>query len=573
MLYLPSLGHGFVWDDTYFLVDTPYLRDAELWWRQVMEPLFVSRNYFRPLPLLAFVAETRLGGGSPFLFHLANVALHAANVTLVVLLARALAPRATGAACAAGLLFAVHPALVENVCWISDRFDLMMTFFLLAALLCERRLSRVSVRAAAVSVLFLLALLSKETAVVMLALLPLWQFVRVDGAPLDGLRGWWARGDAAVWAALPLTLGGYLLLRHAALGYLYVNDSQITAGDALQHLLLIGKTVGWYVSLAAWPFGRMAPVHPTVTPVALDDVGAWLGLATALAASGLIVYALARKPALRPTALAGAMALAALAPVSNLVPLTIGDNLVHDRYLILPIAFVCLAGFLAWREVPRAIAAAPLLAWGSACAIAVAMLVPRWQDNLSLWSWAYARSPASHIATDNYVAALVNAGRNDETVDVARTVLALTPDAPNVTQNLALALARLGRYDEAANHARRAIELFESHDAMGRLNAAEAWNLLGYIQLQQGEGNAAQRSLTQAIAAMPRLSRPHYNLALLHYDRGEWTAGDAELAIAVRYAPPALAAAFRRLGAERKRAAAGKTSTVSRQSTPRIARL
>ena len=54
MLYLPSLSHGFVWDDTYFLTDLPLLRDPELWWRQLSEPLFVSRNYFRPLPLAAF---------------------------------------------------------------------------------------------------------------------------------------------------------------------------------------------------------------------------------------------------------------------------------------------------------------------------------------------------------------------------------------------------------------------------------------------------------------------------------------------------------------------------------------
>ena len=108
MLYLPTLSHGFVWDDTYFLTDLPFLRDPDLWWRQIGEPLFVSRNYFRPLPLLTFVVEARLGGLDPFLFHLTNIMLHAANTTLVVLLTRAVVPAGVVAAAIAGLLFAIH---------------------------------------------------------------------------------------------------------------------------------------------------------------------------------------------------------------------------------------------------------------------------------------------------------------------------------------------------------------------------------------------------------------------------------------------------------------------------------
>jgi tetratricopeptide (TPR) repeat protein len=554
MLYLPSLSHGFVWDDTYFLTDLPLLRDPELWWQQLSEPLFVSRNYFRPLPLAAFGFEARLGGLNPFVFHFVNVLLHAANTTLVVLLARALIP-AGGAAALAGLLFAIHPALVENVAWISDRFDLMMALFILLALACEQRVSHPTLRAASVGVLFLLALLCKETAVVLLVLVPLWQAMR--RATETNWRQWLpalrANGDHRVWVALLLALLAYLALRYMALGYFYQNDSAMARGTGLQHLLLMGKTLAWYAVLALWPFGQMLPVHPAQTPVPAGDPVAWLGLAGLVMAGASMAWLLLRRPQARRPVLAGAMALAALAPVSNLVPLTIGDNLVHDRYLMLPVAFLSLALVMAWgvRRRPM-LAVVTAGAWMAAALVTVVGLVPRWESNLTLWTWAYAHQPDSRIARENYVAALVNANRNEETVAVARKLLALGPEVPETTHNLALALARLGQYAEAERVALRAVELYPASGPKGRLDVSEAYNLLGYIHLKQGRSGAAEQALRQSIALAPYLTRPHYNLALLLFERGDLEEGDRELAFAVRYGNPELAEAHQRLGNEAK---------------------
>lgn len=557
MLYLPSLSHGFVWDDTYFLTDLPLLRDPDLWWRQIGEPLFVSRNYFRPLPLAMFAFEARWGGLDPFVFHFVNVLLHAANTTLVVLLVRTAIP-SVAAAATAGLLFAVHPALVENVAWISDRFDLAMAFFILLALVCDRRLAGPSARAATAAVLFVLALLCKETAVMLLALMPLWQALRGRaGGPLPAeWRGAWSRADVGVWGAMLLALVAYLALRYGALGYLYQNDSAMARGSALQHLLLIGKTVGWYLALAAWPFGMTLPVHPVQTPLPVDDPGAWVGLA-GIAAAGIVLAVLLRLPRWRRPALAAGMALVALAPVSNLVPLTIGDNLIHDRYLILPVAFLVLALVLAWdaRRRPFAVAL-PAAVWAAAAAASVVALLPHWESNLTLWSWAYSVRPASRIASENYVAALVNTNRHEETIAAAEAVLAVRPDVRSTVHNLALALARLGRYDEAERAVRRAIDLQSGGGAKDHLDMSEAQNLLGYICLRQGRIAEAERALRLSIALTPYLTRPHYNLAVLLYQRGEQAEGDRELAFAERYGAPELAEAHRRFGSEAKARAA-----------------
>jgi len=568
MLYLPALAHGFVWDDNDFLTDLPYLRDPELWLQQVFQPLFVSQNYFRPLPLLSFVAEARLSGLDPFVFHFTNLLLHAANTTLVVLLVRAALPAGVAAmtAAAAGLLFAVHPALVENVAWISDRFDLLMVFFVLLALLCDSRLHRPFLRAAAVGSAFLLALLSKESAVVLLVLLPLWQGLRHSAN--TGWRPWqrdaWPRADVTVWLALLLSLAAYLAMRQIALDNFYQHDSEMAEGSHLQHLLLIGKTVGWYAALAIWPFGQLGPVHPARTPVALGDPAAWLGLAGMLAVGLALAYALIRSPLARRPAIAAVMALVALAPVANLVPLTIGDNLVHDRYLMLSIAFIVLALALAWEATGRRrLIALPALVWSVAAALTVAALLPHWQSNLTLWHWAYEMEPTSRIARENKVAALVNAQRFEETVSVARQVLAANPDIASTTHNLALALAQLGNDVEGERMARQAIFLFQERyesdrarmsGKTERMDISPSYNLLGLIQFRQGRYREAEQSLRQSIALTPYLTHPHYNLALLHYEHGDWSAGDRELGVAVRYGTTNQARAYQRFGGEKKRA-------------------
>lgn len=556
MSYLPTLKNGFVWDDSYFITDLPYLRDPALWWQHIREPLFVSQNYFRPLPLVTFFLEAQITPLNAAIFHLSNLLLHALNTTLVVLLAKTMVAKERRQESlrplVAGLLFGLHPALIETVSWISDRFDLMMASFLLSALLCDATLRHDRWRTTLIGLLFFFALLCKETAIVFVALLPLWQATRQVGIGVtwrESLRKT-ASESWPAWAALLIALVIYLTMRHQALGGFYRSDTLIAPGTVLQHVLLTAKTLGWYFVLLCWPFGQIAPVHPASTPIALNDVWAWLGLTAVVTMLGITRIVLRRAPR---AGLLICAALVALAPVGNLLPLTIGDNIVHDRYLLLPLVFAAL--LMATLPIAhfRTAVTMGIGLWTAMSLTTIILVVPFWASNLSLWGWALAQAPQSNIARGNLVSALLDSGHPGEALAQSREIVATTPDNAIAIYDMALALMRLGRNEEAKKYCELSLKHFGAGDNKGRMDVAEAWNLLGFLSMRAGDMDNAEKSLREAARLMPYLTRPHFNLAMVNYERGRIDEGDEEIAFALRYDSPTLAFSHR-LHACKKRA-------------------
>jgi tetratricopeptide (TPR) repeat protein len=551
--YLPTLAHGFVWDDTYFLRDTPYLRDPSLWWQALSEPLFVSRNYFRPLPLLMFVMEAAFGNSSAFVFHLVNVLLHAINTTLLVILARGLLPadrRGFWLASAAGLLFALHPALVESVSWISDRFDLLMTFFILMALCVEQRSYRG--RDILLALCLLGALLSKETGVMLLLMLPLWQILQRMMVGEGLATAWHACIDRrGMWLGLVAVVAIYLALRLNAIGFLYRGDSQILSGNVLTHLLLIGKTVGMYALLLLFPFGMTSPVHPVSTPLPLSDVGAWIGLGVSI----LMLLVVLRSLYLgRPVAMLALLALVALAPVANLLPLTIGDNFAHDRYLILPVAFTALAVARALYSCHYRWPSIGMSCWLAAAAVSVVLTVPHWAGDTSLWQWAYRKHPDSEIASVNYLTTLIGTEKYADAIVQANEsgLLYSAVHGRSVRHTIAYAHFQLGRLSEAERDIKSVLDIPSGGDALSRYNTSSALNLLAQIQMQQGRWAAAEANVRESMRVTPALWKSHYLLALVFYKRNDEAMAEKELALALRYALPAQRDAINREAVDRR---------------------
>ena len=147
----------------------------------------------RPFPALSYQITALGGTVSPFLHHLLNVLIHAANGLLVMAIARRAAGLAGPAAMFAGLVFVLLPVHAESVAWITGRVDSMPALFYLAAFLAYVVYrERLSTRAYFVSLtLFFVALFTKQNTITMVATLagydvivrrrpvvPVWAFLR-----------------------------------------------------------------------------------------------------------------------------------------------------------------------------------------------------------------------------------------------------------------------------------------------------------------------------------------------------------------------------------------------------------
>ena len=191
LVYREAASGYFFEDDFQWLAGTLTYRPSSVF------SLFDRSHFYRPVIELYFWSATRLFGGSPELFHLVNVALHAANGVLLFFLARLIAGSDRFGFVAA-LFFVVMPGYVEAVAWVGALAEPIGAFFgcfAVSALLMYRRRGPALWRVLSVTA-FLLALLTHESSVVFLPILVLADWAADDRKTLVP-RSRTAWGDAA----------------------------------------------------------------------------------------------------------------------------------------------------------------------------------------------------------------------------------------------------------------------------------------------------------------------------------------------------------------------------------------
>ena len=536
VVYWPGRENGFIWDDLSYLVHSPAFRDPAQWKEALFNPP-TGEAVFRPLTLLSFAAQLWAGQTDPAPFHVANFLIHALNVILVTLLAYRMigrnSPAGVGAASVllCGLVYGLHPALTEPVLWIAGRFDLLMAMFLLLALLVDHALPAASWRRAlGVSLLFLVALLFKETAVGFLLALPLMHLAADRGpGPLRlSAATRVLASNRRVYAGLLLALGAYLLLRLAVLGP-YLGMDRVMArydsiGPPLQRVSVVVASLTQYLMETVWIAGDFAPNRALPLPV--DGLSAALAAVTV---AGVVILAWG---ALRFTAAGRAPGglvlafLAALVPVSNIVPApTYADELqIASRYLTFPLVFACLAlatlpPMLAMRHAGAVklfwIAAG---VWTIASGVIVRTTIPMWKDEGTFFRWAIARSgPTSwRYLYINLGAHYLRAGDLSPARDAFMRAAEFQPKSAALASiawyNVGNAEAKLGNAEQAARGFRVALS-FDPDNVYARAGLAE-------IERTQGRAGRAAALLEEAFERMRAAGRVHPDRGLLHLRLG-----------------------------------------------------
>jgi len=451
-------GHEFLtWDDRQHIHGNPHLNPVS--WRSLAGiwtgpywGLYVPASYTF-FAAEALIAQRPLPGGAgysfdPMVFHLGNLALHIACVLLVFGVLRRLF-RHDGAACAGALLFALHPAQVESVAWISEtRGVLCAMFCLLAVWFCVRPVAAADSRTSAAicytaaTAAFLLALLSKPAAAVLPLMIGVIEIVLLHrpaqrvllrmGPWLVVSAGWIVltksqQPDTLLWFVPPFWARGLL------------------AGDALAFYA--------YKLLAPLQFG---PDYGRTPAWVMEQW--WFYVAWLLPAVLLGALAVARGRRLWLTA--AALFVIWLLPVLGLVPFDFQRiSSVADRYLYLAMLgpAVALGGFLAarWNRCSVGATAAVLCLLG----VFSFVQVSHWHDDDALFAHAVRINPDSVMANHNLGFALARQGRLVEATARYLKVLDVDPHHAESQLGLGVALLELGNLEQAEKHLGKAARL------------------------------------------------------------------------------------------------------------------
>ncbi|MEE9543822.1 MAG: tetratricopeptide repeat protein [Thermodesulfobacteriota bacterium] len=432
-LYLLTLANGFVYDDNFVVLDNPLIRGGapigDIFFKNVWSFFGEDNkaNFFRPLQLLLYRAEYSLFGLTPWPWHLMNLLLHALNAVLVFLIAVIILPSASVGEgtqrpggylrgfppIVAALVFAFHPVNVEPVAWVSSVSDLLFTFFLLLGFyfyISKKPLKGEGVgvfdpRFLLALVAFFLALLGKETAMVFIPLIFLYD--------LSSFKAQKGSGEGFKWTPyIPFILAAslYMLLRTYALGGL-VQKETVDIG-AFKALINIFPLFFAYIGKLVLPV-NLSVIYSLEYAEKFSDPATLTGLLVSIAFIILFIYY--RKRVAPSTALS--LIALPLLPILYIPVISTGGF--SERYLYLStVGFGLFLGYVFVRgtcEITLRYRAAGtkrvrLLTRLAAVSIAILLAlylagtvqrIGVWKDDLTLWLDALENSPKSAIAHYN----------------------------------------------------------------------------------------------------------------------------------------------------------------------------
>ena len=503
-IYAQTASHGYVaYDDDQYVYENPWVKAgltaSNLAWAFTT---FFYANW-HPLTWISYMLDVSLFGLSPGPQHVVNVALHLAS-TLLLFLALGRATRQPWRCALVAALFAVHPLRVESVAWISERKDVLSTFFEMLTLLLYFRYAAApgARKYLAVAGAFALSLLAKPMAVtfpLVLLLLDFWPLRRLDWPPAPAAVRRLVLEKAPL---LAMSAVASVLTFLAQKGYGAVVSltrlpfSERAANAAIAYVAYIGK--------ALWP-SRLAVLYPTQPP---DAAAAFLAVLILAAISAAAWRWIGER---RYLAVGWLWYVGMLAPVIGLVQ--VGIQSMADRYTYVPMVGLSIAlvwtaaDWLEGRPALRQAAAAASVIGLLALAAVAYRQTTYWSSSRALFEHTLAVTGPNPIIENNLGVVSGREGKSAEAMALYRAALASSPDYAEAHANLGHELLKAGHIEEAGPEIRKALALSP--------NLAFAEGDLGILLAARSQYDDARRHIERSLSLAPGSADNESNLCFV----------------------------------------------------------
>ncbi|MFA5271003.1 MAG: tetratricopeptide repeat protein [Candidatus Omnitrophota bacterium] len=517
--FLPSLKNGFVnWDDDIYVLRNPSIR--VLSWVNIRTIFFSSfvANY-QPLTILSYLFDYQFFKLNPFWYHGVNLLLHLLNCLLVFWLIYMLDGNMVIAALTS-LLFGIHPLHVESVAWVSERKDVLYSFFFLGAAifylyyLRERKSIKYYYYAL---LFFFFSLLSKSMAVTLPGILLLFDYLRRRIPDKSIII------DKIPFFILSVIFGGIAIFSQHTNGSLIYEGSR----SLLQVCSLVSHEITFYLTKIFLPL-KLSCLYPYYGG---SDFMYFFIFLTLIA--GLIIVLFISRKHSRKLMFGSAFFLITLLPVLQLIPM--GETIVSDRYVYISSIgiFYCLSAGLMWlytKKIKYAYLKNSLLiimftgvmlwliflTWNR-CKV--------WRDGISLWTDVLVNYPNATTAYNNRGKVFFARGEFekaksdfDHTISLDAQYYRRNKEKGYFFYNINLA----DMYNTAGKHA-QAIELLEKAIQKDHAHMYDYYSVLAVSYAYAGNAAKAVQLLEEAIqSSLVDKTACYYNLGIIYRNNGSY---------------------------------------------------
>lgn len=541
IVYFNSLCNPFIWDDVGLIVKNPVIKSpsnfTSLFEHGLFEHAVSDVNVYRPIQALSYTIDYSVYGLNPIGYHFGNIILHTLNAIFLFFIFK----RHTldvKVPLIATLLFIIHPIHTQAVTYISGRADLLMSFFILASfwLYIKSRANINDIAFLTSLLLFVLALLSKEAAIIFPCVLFIYHILFLKGT---------SKRLLILFLVVALC---YIFLRLTALSFGGPNLFQCSV-NLSKRMLTFTKVFWVYIGILILPFNlhmeRTISVSKSISE--LTTSGSIIGLLIIAAT----IIALRKNKFLLFSIL---WSFIFLIPVSGIVPL---NAILAEHWLYLPsFGFFIVLAYLLNKLFKRKKILALILLVGLVLFYSFLTIKrnSEWSNPEEFYKQILAYNPNSFRALNNLAVLYFDTEQFEKAIDGFKKVLEIKPDDFHAFHNLGMAYAQIGQKDLAKEYYGKAIKvnpkdtstyynLANLYREEGDLNQAIyfykksidvnpnyyfAYNNLANIYSEQRDYQKAIEFYKKAIKINPDYTIARYNLGAVYFKKSDLKAAYEE---------------------------------------------
>ncbi|MBF0517485.1 MAG: tetratricopeptide repeat protein [Nitrospirae bacterium] len=497
IVFLPVYGFEFVsFDDAIHITNNPHVQNGltvdGIKWAFTTT---IEGNWV-PLMWITHMIDAAIYGVNPGGHHMSNLILHIINSIVLFLLFKEMTGELWRSALVAAL-FAVHPAHVESVAWVSERKDLISALFWFITMSFYVKYTRQPSRKsyAYVIIFFILGLMSKPMLVTLpfvLLLIDSWPLGRLKQTPLSKL----------IIEKIPMFIisGVFSVITY----YAQKNYKAVISLAELPYSLRMGNVLTAYVKYlknAVIPTG-LSVFYPRMEAV---EAWQWIGAVVILLAVTICAVLVVKRS---PYILTGWFwFLGTMVPVIGLVQ--VGAQGMADRYTYIPfIGLFIMAAYALPTKISQRLPV-KIISFAIICTCTALSVkqVRYWQNSTSLLTHASQTIKTSALLFYNLGTVLAETGKYDQSLKAFDKAIAIDPKNADAYINKGTVYMRIHQFDKAAENFNSAIAI--------KPDIPEAYNGLGEAMMTVGNHKAAAEMFQKALLINPNYKRAHSNLNMI----------------------------------------------------------